>query len=84
MDLRYILSSMNHEQSFNNKNGSLIETRKRLLETKLIERKPQSREYYRVLIEPPLCTNCTVHTWDLAYALERMRPPAKRSREKGS
>jgi hypothetical protein len=34
----------------------------------------QSREYYRVLIEPPLLTISTVQPWTMA-TLERMRPP---------
>jgi hypothetical protein len=36
----------------------------------------QSREYYRVLIEPPLLFMCTVQGWDVANTLERMRLPA--------
>jgi hypothetical protein len=36
----------------------------------------QSREYYRVLIEPPFLTICTVQRRDLANTLERMRLPA--------
>jgi hypothetical protein len=32
---------------------------------------PQSREYYRVLIEPPLFFMCTVQGWDVANTLER-------------
>jgi hypothetical protein len=36
---------------------------------------PQSREYYRVLIElPPLLTICTVKGWGPANTLDRMLP----------
>jgi hypothetical protein len=33
------------------------------------------REYYRVLIEPPLLLMCAVQGWDRANTLKRMRPP---------
>jgi hypothetical protein len=36
----------------------------------------QSREYYRVPIEPPLLFMCTVRGCDVANTLERMRLPA--------